>query len=141
MTPEELAAAMALALKPVTDGMTAVLTAVQAQADASATRLAEIAAAAEADAKAKADKETDDRVAALETQIADLKAAATKNDEPARRTLSPQFSAILARADLSLPTGDAKLSVGAVDTALAKIGLPSVKRIELKNELQRQGAL
>ena len=51
------------------------------------------------------------------------------------------LSAVLAKAGLTLPDGDAKLEVQAIDAALSKLNLPTDKRIQLKNELHRVGAL
>lgn len=145
MTPEELAAALApalaAALKPLADGQAAVLAAVQAQAENETKRLADIAAAAEADNKAKSEKEQADKIAAMETQIADLKAAAAKDGQPERKTLSPQFTAILAKSGLAMPEGDGKLEVGAVDAALDKTTLSPRERMAFKGNLQRTGAL
>jgi hypothetical protein len=142
MTKEEMASAIAeslgLALKPVTEQ----LTAIQAANEANTTAIAAIQAGAAADKEKTALEIAQAEAASLKTQLADLKAAAEKTAEPERKTLSPQFANILARADITLPgAGGEKLSIGAVDAALSKTDLTPVKRMEIKNELQRAGAL
>lgn len=84
-----------------------------------------------------------DKLAASETQISDLKAAAkAASPPPERKTISPMVSAILAKSMLNLPEGDEKLTVAQVDDACAKAGIRELdKRIMLKGELTRAGVL
>jgi hypothetical protein len=145
MTKEEIAAAMgealAPAIKPLADALTAM-------AEAS-TKQTEALSAMQASAASKVDEETKAKDAAaaaeletLKTKVADLQAAAEKASKaPERKTLTPQITALLARADISVPDGDGKLSVGAVDAALTKAGLDPVKRMEIKGALQRADVL
>lgn len=103
---------------------------------------ADLKAAADKDAGDKKVKELEDKLAAQETQIADLKAAAAKHaSEPQRKTLPPQVAALLARSGVTLPGDNGKLSVGELDKALADSGLEPVKRMELKNTLEKSGLL
>jgi hypothetical protein len=145
MTKEEMQALLADAIKPVASSI-AEIAAAQA---ATEKKVADMAAAAEVSAKSAkeaADKAAteakDGELASLKTKVADLEAAAAKKaDEPARKTFSPQIAAMLAKADLTVPGAGEKLSIGAVDVALSKTDLSPVKRMEIKNELQRAGAL
>lgn len=145
MTKEEIAAAvgeaLAPALKPLTDAMAAMAEASTKQSEALTAMQA--SAAKVEDDKAKAETEaTAKELADLKTKVADLTAAAEKaSKEPERKTLSPQITALLARADLSVPTDGTKLNVGAVDQALSKAGLDPVQRMTVKGELSRAGAL
>ena len=50
-------------------------------------------------------------------------------------------SKLLAGATIALPEGDEKLAVATVDTALKAAGLDVAKRLMVKNELTRIGAL
>lgn len=144
MTKEEIAAAMgealAPAIKPLADAMTAMAEASAKQTEALTAMQA--AATTKVDETAKAKEEADaTKLADLETQVKDLRAAAEKaSKEPERKTLSPQITQLLARADLTVPD-DGKLTVGAVDAALAKAGLDPAKRIQIKSELKHAGAL
>lgn len=149
MTKEEIAAAvgesvgaaMSVAMKPLTDAMAGIAAQAEAATKAVATMQAS-AAEAEAAAKVAADKARDEEFEALKTQVKDLQAAAGKDGEqPARKTLPPAITALLAKADITMPDGDGKLNVGAVDAALSKAGLDPVKRIEIKSALQRAKAL
>jgi uncharacterized protein YlxW (UPF0749 family) len=94
-------------------------------------------------AKEKEISELKDKVSSLTTQIKDLQAKSANNSQdPGRKTLSPQINALLARAGLSAPQGDAKLNIGAVDKALD--GCPSMDlraRMEFKGQLRNAGLL
>lgn len=145
MTKEEIAAAMGEALtpaiKPLADAMAAMAEASAKQTEA-LTAMQAAAAKKDEDKVADADKAKDERIASLEQKVTDLSAAAEKaKTEPQRKTLTPQITALLAKADLSLPDGDTKLSVAAVDAALSKAGLTPVQRMTAKGELQRAGAM
>lgn len=134
---ESVSAAMGAALKPISDTVAAL----QAAHDAQAKQLAEMQAAAEktkTDEAAAAQVAKDKELEELKTKVADLTAAADKaKTAPERKTLAPAITALLARADLSIPTDGAKLSIGAIDAALAKSNLDPVKRMEIKGALKR----
>ena len=103
---------------------------------------AALKAAADKEASDKRIKELEDSLAAEQTKIKDLQAAAAKTaDEPTRKTLSPQVTALLARSGVTLPGDNAKLSVADLDKAFAASGLEPVKRMELKNALSKAGIL
>jgi len=149
MTKEELAAAVgeaiAPAMQPLTEALAVMAAASAKQAELltalQASAAKDEAAAADAAAKA-AEAGKADELQALKTKVADLEAAAAKGGkEPERKTVSPAITALLAKADLALPTGDAKLSVGAVDQALSKAGIEPSRRMHIKAELSRAGAL
>jgi hypothetical protein len=108
-----------------------------AAADKSADRDAAVAKAVEAAVKPLTDK-----LAEAETKIADLKAAATKAaPAPERKTVPPANAALLARASLTMPEGEGKLSVAALDKAMTEAGFDTTKRIQLKVGLDRAGLL
>ncbi len=87
-----------------------------------------------------ASKAFGDKLAAAETKIADLKAGKRADSAtPERKTLSPVVTAILARANLTTPEGDAKLSASAIDAAIKPLNLEPAKRIQMKIELERAG--
>lgn len=101
----------------------------------------EVKAAAE-----KASKEAADKVASLETQMKDLKAAADKaklaaDGAPARKTLTVGQTALLSKVGVEIPSDGSKLSIAKLDEVLAKSTLPVEKRFELKTALNRIGAL
>ena len=81
-------------------------------------------------------------MASLETTIRDLKAARSDNTPaPERKTLSPQITALLARAG-SGPDGDGKVQVGALDAALAADPSLSIRqRMTIKQQLIRNDQL
>ena len=120
-----------------------------ASADNRATRdeekvMADADAAAAALAKAVEDavKPLNDKLAAAQTQIADITAGERRTrQEPTRKTLSPALSAALSRANLTLPEGSEKLNASQVDAALANLNLDTVKRMQFKTELTRAGLL
>jgi hypothetical protein len=83
-----------------------------------------------------------DKLAAAETQISDLKAAAKAvSPPPERKTVSPMISSILARSGLTLPEGDEKLSVAQMDEVLSKGNLTTNQKIMLKSEFGRVGII
>lgn len=113
--------------------------ATEAKANADKAAL-ELHAAADKEASNKLIKELQDKLASQDTMIKDLQAAATRNaDEPGRKTLTPQVTALLARSGVTLPGDNGKLSVADLDKAFAASGLEPVKRMELKNALSKAG--
>ena len=145
MTKEEMQALLAEAITPLGDSVKALAAAQETQGEtiAKLSASAEASAAETAEAVDKAAQALKDaELATAKAKITELEAAAAnKTSEPERKTLSPQISALLARADLAMPGEGEKLSLGKVDAALSKSGLSPVKRMEIKNELQRSGAL
>lgn len=92
-------------------------------------------------------KKLTDTVASMTTQIADMKAAAAKvatapgaGGQPERKSLTPQITALLAKAGIATVDGKA-MSVGEVDAAMSKVNLPSATKMEVKSALQRAGLL
>jgi hypothetical protein len=163
MTSEEMKALLDAALKPVADRISkleAGATKVEAAApvDVKAVVAAALAEQAElqkleaqrADDMKKAveaaveaaTKPLIDKLAAAETVAKDAaEKARIEAAAPPRKTMSPQITALLARADLSMPAGDEKLNVGAVDKALKGANLSMEQRILVKNELASAGKL
>lgn len=83
-----------------------------------------------------------DAIAALSTKVADISAAAAKTSHPPeRKTLAPGISAILARAAITLPEGDAKMDRAMVDAALVKAGMAPEQRLTTKIALEHAGLL
>ncbi|GGH14749.1 hypothetical protein GCM10007036_14270 [Alsobacter metallidurans] len=83
-----------------------------------------------------------DALAALSTKVADISAAAAKTaTPPERKTLAPGISAILARAAITLPEGDAKMDRATVDAALVKAGMAPEQRLTTKIALEHAGLL
>jgi len=83
-----------------------------------------------------------DKLAAAETQISDLKAAAkAASPAPERKTVSPMVSSILARSGLTLPEDGEKLSVAKMDEVLSKGNLTTNQKIMLKSEFGRVGLI
>jgi hypothetical protein len=81
-------------------------------------------------------------VANLTTLVTDLKAKATSESAPpARKTVDPQVTRLMARAGLEAPEEGKQLEIGVVDAALTKANLPPEKRMELKAALRNAGAL
>lgn len=79
-------------------------------------------------------------LAAMGTQMADLKAAAFKESTaPVRKTLTPEINALLARSGLEAPAAGEKLALGKVDAALKD--LPLDQRISVKAALSKNGLL
>jgi hypothetical protein len=114
--------------------------AVEATKKEFAKQLDEVKASAE-----KAKKEVEDKLAAAETKMADLKAAADKaaavEAAPVRKTMSVGQSALLAKAGIELPKDGSKLAVAKLDEILAKSSLTTEQRFELKTVLARVGAI
>jgi hypothetical protein len=109
---------------------------VAAGADKGADKVA-LAAATEAATKPLLDK-----LAVLDTQMADLKAAAFKNaEQPGRKTLAPAVTAILAKAGLGEPEAGAQLDAKGVSEALKKAGLDTQQVMASKSALARAGLL
>ena len=78
-------------------------------------------------------KALQDQVASLTTQIADLKAASSRqSNAPERKTLPPQITSLLARNGITLPSGEAKLNVGELNGILSKSSLDTQQRMEIK---------
>jgi hypothetical protein len=89
-----------------------------------------------------ANKELSDKLAATETKLADATSKARiEAAAPERKTITPAISALLDRVGITTPDGEEKLKVGQVDAAAKAANLPLDKRIMLKNELSRVGAL
>ena len=87
-------------------------------------------------------KAADDKLAAASTQISDLKAGKRLDvTPPERKTLTPAITAILAKANLSMPEGDATLDRGLVNKAMKDAGIDSQKSIAMKIALERCGLL
>jgi hypothetical protein len=85
-------------------------------------------------------KDLEAQVKSLESVVKDLKAsAADTKPAPERKTLSPQVTAILAKAGLDTPEGDGKLTAGAVDKALAHLSV--TERLRIKASLGQAGVL
>ncbi|WP_051382431.1 DUF6582 domain-containing protein [Bradyrhizobium sp. Tv2a-2] len=87
-------------------------------------------------------KELADKLAAAETKLKDASEKARLAAEaPARKTVNPMVTALLAKSGIGLPEGEDKLAMHKVDEALKAAGLDVQKRIMVKNELGRVGAL
>lgn len=88
-------------------------------------------------------KPVQDELATTMTKMKDAEAAGRLTaSAPARRTVAPAVSNVLAKSGLTLPTDEgAKLQVADVDKALASSNIPLNQRIMLKNELGRIGAM
>ena len=137
MKPEELA-------KLVNDSVNAALDARDKASKESNSLAAQIQSAVDtALAPVQAQlKEANDKLAAAETKLKDAEALrVSAAASPTRKTLPPQVTALLSRANLSLPEGDGKLNVGEIDKALAGANLSIQQRIMVKNQLERVGAV
>lgn len=87
-------------------------------------------------------KDLADKLAAAETKVKDLgEKARLEAAAPERRTVAPMVTALLSRTGITMPDGDGKLALASVDQALQAAGLATDKRIMVKNELSRVGAL
>ncbi len=82
-------------------------------------------------------------VASLATLLKDLKAqgASAAGTAPERKTIPPAVGALLAKANLTLPLGDGKLSVQQVDEALGKTNFTVNQKLQVKNVLAHAGML
>jgi hypothetical protein len=79
-------------------------------------------------------------LAALETKLADVKAAAVANVEaPARKTLPASITTLLAKNGLEAPADGSKFSLATVDAALKE--LPFQTRLQVKAGLTQNGLL
>ncbi|MBM7045433.1 DUF6582 domain-containing protein [Rhizobium lusitanum] len=89
-----------------------------------------------------ATKPLKDELAAMDTKLADLKAAGFKAAEvPERKTLSPAIAALLAKSGLGAPEGDDKLDPHKVSKALADGGMDRRAILEAKTALARAGLM
>ena len=87
-------------------------------------------------------KKLTDTIAGLNTKIADLQAAASKTGTaPERKTLTPQITALLAKAGIGSPKDGETLTVGALDNAFKAANLPTQSRMEVKAALEKAGLL
>jgi len=103
---------------------------------------AELNASAQKELGDKKVQELEDKLSAQATQIADLRAAAAKTaEEPGRKTLTPQITALLARSGIAMPEGEKKLTVADIDKAFAQTSQSSIVRMEVKNALDKAGLL
>jgi len=83
-----------------------------------------------------------DKLAAAETKLTDLAAAArTASTAPERKTLPPAITAILAKAGVVAPEGDDKMSMTVLDKALAEANLTLSQRLQVKAGLTHAGHL
>jgi hypothetical protein len=81
-----------------------------------------------------------DGLKALETRLADVKAAAVANVEaPARKTLPASITTLLAKSGLEAPADGSKFSLATVDAALKE--LPFQTRLQVKAGLTQNGLL
>lgn len=93
-----------------------------------------------ADAIAAATAPLNEQIASLTTKLDDkLAAARAGSAEPERKTLTPQITSLLAKAGISTPEGDAKLSVAQIDKALA--GQSIGQRMQTKAALAHAGLI
>ncbi len=116
-----------------------------AGADAAALAAAAAAAPAAAPAENPAIKALTDAVAAIGTQLTDLKAAAFKNvDAPARRSVSTETIALLAKGGMTLTAEQQKegLTEEQIDATLAAAGVTKIAdRIAAKQKIAADGLL
>lgn len=107
------------------------------------------AADAKPDAASAAAAVENAEVAALKAQIADMQtklesgiaAARDASPEPQRKTISPQITALMAKASIVAPGNGEKMPVAKLDDALRASGLTIQQRIQLKTEMERAGLL
>ncbi len=123
---------------------------IQAKAKAGILPAAPVAAAAASGVDAKAIEAVGADVKALAstvkdltTIVTDLKAAAVKGAEPpARKTLPPEITTLLAKGGLTVKAeGDGKLTVADVDKALAAAGVSGAQSMAAKMTLAASGHL
>lgn len=87
-------------------------------------------------------KPVKDELAATKTQLADAVAGKRLSaSAPDRKTVAPQVSALMNKAAIAMPEGEAKLAVGTVDALMAAASLNMTQKIMVKNELGRLGVL
>jgi len=103
---------------------------------------AEVKAAKEKDDKAAADlKATQDLLASIQTELKDLKAKAfTQAEPPARRTVTPEVTALLTKIGLTASETD-KLTVHNVDKTLEAAGIKGPAAIAAKLKMRQEGLL
>jgi hypothetical protein len=100
-------------------------------------QLTEIKAAAE-----KAEKALKDELESTKTKLADLQAKAVKEVEiPQRKTLSVMASAMLSKTGIELPEEGKKLDANKLNEVLAKSGMTSSQRFQLKTEMAHAGLI
>ena len=85
--------------------------------------------------QSKRELELADKLAAAEREIAELKAAASHEPMPLRRTVPPSTSEMLAKHGIA----DGPVDVRTLDAALS--GLSLEQRIAVKTQLLRAGAI
>lgn len=85
--------------------------------------------------QSKRELELADKLALAEREIAELKAAATREPVPLRRTVPPSTSEMLAKHGIA----EGPVDVRALDAALS--GLSLEQRIAVKTQLLRAGAI
>lgn len=161
MTKEEMQALLTSALSPmvarldkieagaapkveagVVDVKAAVKEALEAQAAIQAAAAAQTNAINDAVAAAveAATKPLIDKLAAAETLAKDaLEKARLEAAAPERKTLAPGVTKLLAKSSITLPEGDAKLTVADLDAKMKASNMNLDQRMTLKNELHRAG--
>lgn len=83
-----------------------------------------------------------DKIASLGTQFEDLKAAAFKKaDEPQRKTVDPKITALLAKAGIGEPEGDAKVNPHDLSKALTAAGMNNRDILAAKAALAHAGLM
>jgi hypothetical protein len=84
-----------------------------------------------------------DKVAATETKMADLKAAADATKAaPDRKTLPPMIANLVAKAGIEMPgEGDGPMAIGKLNQVLASSGLSTDQRMTLKTGLAKAGII
>jgi hypothetical protein len=106
-----------------------------------------VSAAADDKADAEMAKKLDEMVKplaeglkAMETKLADVKAAAVADAKaPERKTLPASITTLLAKAGLQAPEDGSKFSLASVDSALKE--LPFATRLQVKAGLTQNGLL
>lgn len=87
-----------------------------------------------------ATKPLSEQLAAANTKIADLSAAATKNaPAPERKTIAPAITALLARGGIELPTDGSKIPTAKLDAALKDMS--TAQRMQTKAALGQAGLI
>lgn len=81
-----------------------------------------------------------DKLAALGTQIADMKAAAVKDSPaPERKTIPKEFTALLAKHGIGEPEDGGKIDMAKLDGAMKE--LPVSQRLQVKAGLRQSGMI
>jgi len=87
-------------------------------------------------------KALQDLVAGINTQLADLKAAAEKNaTAPDRKTISPEVTALIAKLGLSAQADAGKLTIADVDKTLEAGGITGSAAIAAKLKIRSAGLI